>query len=346
MKKVFIYEPESGGHHDVVLSYLIKYLPNYGWVPTVNRDRAIGGRNLFNEIQNAAHGHDLIHLSGVDGRWIDLARGPLCRHARIPVVANWFQYDRSDGFYGRLAFQLLRRRNALRAIFGMNADQYPWRLPKPSELVSVVDPWEDSDFKVTSEFEARTILNLPHDVKIGLLFGDLSLRKGVSTVIEALEQHESLAYKILFVGQPAPNLRPFMQRIRNLSDNGRVLLREGYVPEEQVGRYFSAASFILCPYPSFFRVSSGTFIRGCAAGKPIIVPSHGVLANLSRSLELRFSFRSDSCSSLAEVLASVVQESKEEADRRRNAQLRFAALNTAKEYVRQISQGYAVCVET
>jgi hypothetical protein len=77
-----------------------------------------------------------------------------------------------------------------------------------------------------------------------------------------------------------------MERISDLERLGSMQLRNYHIPEGEVGYYFSAADAVACLFEESHVVSSGTFTRGVVAGCRIVTYDHGVVAQLTRQLDL------------------------------------------------------------
>jgi D-inositol-3-phosphate glycosyltransferase len=181
-----------------------------------------------------------------------------------------------------------------------------WRRKR---LMFLPDPWDPDEFAVLPKASAREALGLPPNVPLVLMFGELSRRKGVDTMLEALARlPASTSVQGLFAGGMCSDVRKrYDTQIAELRAHGRLLWREEFVPEQDVAAYFCAADAVACPYPICFSVSSNTATRAAAAGRPIIVPNHGFLGRVAMERRIGLTFPTGDIQGLADCLMQVEQ---------------------------------------
>ena len=107
----------------------------------------------------------------------------------------------------------------------------PWRRKR---LMFLPDPWDPDEFAVLSKASAREALGLTLNVPIVLMFGELSRRKGVDTMLDALARlPASTRVQALFAGRMCPDVRArYHKQIAELRARGRLLWREEFVPSK------------------------------------------------------------------------------------------------------------------
>lgn len=133
--------------------------------------------------------------------------------------------------------------------------------------------------KVISLQEARTKLHLPADKKIILFFGYIRKYKGVDILIKAFSKinKEMDDVFLLIVGQPfGIDLDEYEKLIKeyNLEENVKVEL--GFVPEAEIGHYFSACDLVVLPY-TYLDTHGGIGALALPYKKPIVVSDVGGL---------------------------------------------------------------------
>lgn len=258
----------------------------------------------------SSEGCDLIHLLSFDNVFRQWARAG-SREARIPIVATYYLSSNFFHPFKGLIADLMLRRTRVSAV--LVSDEYlesrllpPWRRKR---LMFLPDPWDPDEFAVLPMASAREALGLPAGAPIVLMFGELSRRKGIDTMLEALATLPASArVQGLFAGRMCPEVRGcYDKRIAKLRSRGRLLWREEFVPEHDVAAYFCSADAIACPYPASFSVSSNTATRAAAAGRPIIVSDHGFLGRITTEKRVGLTFRAGDVRGLADCLMQVEQ---------------------------------------
>lgn len=114
-----------------------------------------------------------------------------------------------------------------------------------------------------------------------LTYGLLGPGKGIELVLKALPRvlGQNPGVRYLVVGSLHPNLerregRRYLEELLALAERLGVarafLLKEGYLPEEELYRLVGAADLFLLPYPNLEQVSSGTLSYALALGKAVL----------------------------------------------------------------------------
>ena len=122
--------------------------------------------------------------------------------------------------------------------------------------------------------EARRRLNLPEDRFILLFFGLVRPYKGLPVLLEALAISGSKdAHPFLVIaGEFWDDLDNIRSRIAELGLQAHVRLDNRYIPDEEVGLYFSAADCLAAPYIG--GTQSGAVSIATGFGLPLIVTPH------------------------------------------------------------------------
>ena len=113
--------------------------------------------------------------------------------------------------------------------------------------------------------------------KIVLFFGYLTGYKGIELLIEAFNCLDEKEAILIIGGGEHPRLKEdesYKKYIVSLKkkaiDTGRNIIFTGFVPEEKIAMYFSAADVVVCPY-TVFMSSSGPLSLSLAYSKPFLV---------------------------------------------------------------------------
>ena len=315
--KILLYEPHSSGHHGVVLKYVQTILDGsrIAYV-TINESVAgrLGGEFLALQQEGRSQQVDLIHVLSIDGRVKDwLVHRPYSNARGIPIVANYYLYNSLyQGLIRWGWWWLLQRRLVSRLLI---SDDF-WRehryLARVRQSVRYVpDPWSEAEFPAWTLEDARARLNLPAAKRVLLLFGEISWRKGADVLLNAfLENSDPQTDLLLFAGSVAGDLDKtnFHAQLQVGLDRGSVRLDRGFVPEAEVSVYFHACDAVACVYPSWFQVSSGTFTRACAAGRPVLASDAGVTGRMAREHALGYIYPADDYAGLTRALCTTLAE--------------------------------------
>lgn len=134
-----------------------------------------------------------------------------------------------------------------------------------------------------SKAEARKQLHIPENEKVILFFGFIRHYKGLDLLLEALADARvrQLQVKLLlageFYGDPAP-YRAIISK-HNLDD--AIFMHTDFIPNQEVGRYFSAADCVVLPYRT--ATQSGITQVAYHFDLPMIVSNVGGLPELVES---------------------------------------------------------------
>jgi glycosyltransferase involved in cell wall biosynthesis len=311
--KILIYEPGTGGHRQVILSYVLASLASCGFSCIVITENLSSLGDELAALRKVARseGCDVIHVLTADGRAKNWLWG-WGRGNDIPVVVTYYLYSNLYGFLSGLVWDYLIISRGIRKILisddGLDRSRLPfWRRKAMSYIP---DPWNPEEFIVKNKVVACSQLGLRSDVLRFMVFGDLSARKGVDVLLRAIRDIPFMKCELLLVGRLSREFSElkWAKLINELTESGRVIIRDGYVPECDVGIYFSSCDYVMCTYPRWFSVSSGTFTRACAAGRPVISCDHGVIGHMVKGKKLGLVCRAECVKSLKSVITKAINE--------------------------------------
>ncbi len=124
---------------------------------------------------------------------------------------------------------------------------------------------------------ARSHLGLPPDVGVLLFFGFVRRYKGLRYLLQALPQVLAhLPVRLLVVGEFWEDEQVYYDLIERLGLQETVVLVNRYVPNEELGPYFSAADVVVLPYLEASQ--SGVVQLAFAFERPVITTHVGGLA--------------------------------------------------------------------
>ena len=123
-----------------------------------------------------------------------------------------------------------------------------------------------------SQSAARHSLGLPLDAPILLFFGIVRPYKGLRELIHALpaviDQHPNL--RLLIAGEFWETQSEYLGLIEQLHLAEHIQIDDRYIPNEEIGRYFSAADRLVAPYRR--HTASGAVELAHGFGLPVIIP--------------------------------------------------------------------------
>lgn len=128
--------------------------------------------------------------------------------------------------------------------------------------------------------QAKQRLGLDNSAKAILFFGNLAPYKGLEYLIAAFRKIavQSEKYRLILAGSPDIYGRywlPIREGIREEVQNGRIILRDKFVPDEETEIYFKAADVLVLPYKHIYQ--SGVLFLGHSFGVPVIAADVGSL---------------------------------------------------------------------
>jgi D-inositol-3-phosphate glycosyltransferase len=129
-----------------------------------------------------------------------------------------------------------------------------------------------------SKDSARAALGLPGG-RLILFFGFVRAYKGLATLIEAFPAvTKSLPVHLVIAGEFYGDEKKYRSMIHNLGLESHITIRSEYIPQDQVGRYFSASDCVVLPYTS--ATQSGIVQIAYQFDIPVIATDVGGLAEV------------------------------------------------------------------
>jgi glycosyltransferase involved in cell wall biosynthesis len=144
-----------------------------------------------------------------------------------------------------------------------------------------------------------------------LFFGAIRRNKGLHLLLDATSRLPG--YHVTIAGEPLEREYfdgEVMPRVRALRDAGAdVELRDGFVPDEQVGGLFAGHSAAVLPYTSQFVAQSGVAFMALAYGLPVVASAAGGLRDLLGEYRIGATFDAESPDALAAAVRALHEQS-------------------------------------
>jgi glycosyltransferase involved in cell wall biosynthesis len=140
-----------------------------------------------------------------------------------------------------------------------------------------------------------------------LFFGFVRDYKGLKYLIKAL--HEVLSeidVTLLIVGEFWKNKNEYLDLINNLGIKDKIIIIDEYIPNEEVGLYFSAADLIVQPYSS--ATGSGIIQIAYGFNKPVIATKVGCLPEVVKNGETGYLVSPNSSKQIAKSIIKFYQK--------------------------------------
>lgn len=129
---------------------------------------------------------------------------------------------------------------------------------------------------IISPIIAKRRLKLPPNKFIMMVFGFINGYKGIDWIIDAFSSFRNPQIRLLIVGGKNPYLKeqPSYQRFYNSiitkAKKNPGIIQRGFVPDDKVSLYYSAADLVIMPYEVFMS-ASGPFSLALSHNKPVIL---------------------------------------------------------------------------
>ncbi|NJL19686.1 MAG: glycosyltransferase [Leptolyngbyaceae cyanobacterium SM1_3_5] len=122
--------------------------------------------------------------------------------------------------------------------------------------------------------EAKAILGLPPTGKIYLNLGMLRPYKGIERLLEVWRDHPEITanHTLLIAGKPLDDAYE-QQLVKQVAATKGAVLHPGFVKDNSIPVYFSAADVVILPFENI--LTSGSLVLAMSYSKPIIAPRLG-----------------------------------------------------------------------
>jgi len=212
-----------------------------------------------------------------------------------------------------------------------------------AKVVHLPDPVLICSFSEQELEKFKQSLKIDPSRKVFLLFGALyDGRKGIHQLLEAISKLSPILCQklcLLLVGQiGGTDKSPIQTRISEISQSlpVQIIVRDEFVPEQEVPMYFQIADVILAPYQRHVGMS-GTLVEAAAAQKPLLSSDYGLLGAITRHWQLGLTVASTVPSEITKGLTRFLLESPEGFGDR-NKMKAFAEQNSAERFANVIFQ--------
>jgi D-inositol-3-phosphate glycosyltransferase len=153
--------------------------------------------------------------------------------------------------------------------------------------------------------EAKRQLGLREDEKAILFFGHITPYKGLEYLVTAFQQAsaQNPTWRLIIAGRTKnceSYWTPIRQAIQKDVEDGRILLRTDFIPDDEAELYFKAADVLVLPYRNIYQ--SGVLFLGYSFGLPVLAADVGGLKDEIVEEETGFVFRPEDPADIVRVI--------------------------------------------
>jgi glycosyltransferase involved in cell wall biosynthesis len=187
---------------------------------------------------------------------------------------------------------------------------------------------------------ARNRLGLPQKKPTFLFMGNLTRDKGVDVFLEALPLVEG-DWVVVVAGSPVEGSEAQLNTWRQeLKAPDRLIVRLGFVPEEDFSAYCCAADAVVLPYRASYKGPSGILQHAAAAGKPVIASDVHEIGRIVRRENLGILCRPEAPESLANAMQQFLKTRVQLSEEVRPRALQYAEAHDYRIMVRNVREAY------
>lgn len=141
-------------------------------------------------------------------------------------------------------------------------------------------PLYDNFGEAVSKAEAKATIGLDINTNYALFFGFIRDYKGLDLLLQALatEQVRKLDFKLIVAGEFYSDSKPYLDLIKELKLEDKVILRTDFIPDDKVRFYFCASDIVIQPYKH--ATQSGVTQICYHFNKPMLVTNVGGLSEI------------------------------------------------------------------
>lgn len=191
---------------------------------------------------------------------------------------------RHDWLYSKL-FQRLLKNPSLHRLLVIDETFYDFCkicYPSLSTKIEYVPDFAKISGNSTRE-NSRKAIGISDESVAVLVYGSLSLRKGINQLLEAMIDHKVPSnIVVILAGKPDRDIYNILQTTlcQRLLESGRIIMRLYFHDENQEYNVFMASDFVWLGYVSGFYGSSGVLYQAVHASLPIIGMKDGLIGKM------------------------------------------------------------------
>lgn len=180
--------------------------------------------------------------------------------------------------------------------------------PKANYVVTPHPTYNAFKMKGMSKDEARSILQIDSDTPMLLFFGFVREYKGLKYLLDALADVKGQIpdVQLWIVGDFGDDKDIYLKQIEENHLEGCINIVEGYIPDQEVEKYFAAADLVVLPYVS--ATQSGIVQIAYGFEKPVVVTNVGGLPDVVWDKETGYVVPSENPEEIAKAIIGFYRE--------------------------------------
>ena len=161
--------------------------------------------------------------------------------------------------------------------------------------------------------KAREQLQIDQGQRVLLFFGFVRKYKGLQYLLEAMKLLKERDFKVQLwvVGDFGEDKEEYVEQIRAFEIGDQVQMVEGYVPDDEVEKYFAASDLVVLPYLS--ATQSGIVQIAFGFEKPVLVTEVGGLPDVVTNGKTGYVVEPRSAETIAEAIMDYYINNRREA---------------------------------
>ncbi|MEP0916923.1 glycosyltransferase [Leptolyngbya sp. DQ-M1] len=179
-------------------------------------------------------------------------------------------------------------------------------------ILPLADPVEVPACQPAEVEALRRKLQILPDRHLFLLFGELSGRKGVYQVLQALKQlpieTQSQLCLVLAgsVNERDPEIRTEIEQLKQITQ-AQIVLCDRYIKGAEVQQFFELADTVLALYQKHVGMSS-ILVHAAAAHKPVLSTNYGLMGAMTQQNQLGQTVDSENPAAIAKALQAAISQ--------------------------------------
>ena len=128
-----------------------------------------------------------------------------------------------------------------------------------------------------SKEKARSLLNIANDERVLLFFGVVREYKGLVYLLQAMPEivRKIGPVRLVVAGDFGSSKDSYLEMIQKLDISSYIDIKDGYIPDHEVEKFFSASDLVVLPYIS--ATQSGVVQTAFGMGRAVLVTKVGGL---------------------------------------------------------------------
>lgn len=167
-------------------------------------------------------------------------------------------------------------------------------------------------FQNMSKEQARDILKTGKEEKILLFFGFVREYKGLKHLINAMPiiQNKLESVKLMIVGDFGDDKQSYVDLIQENHCEKVIDICDGYIPDQEVEKYFAACDLVVCPYES--ATQSGIIQIAYGFDKPVVATNVGGLPDVVKDKKTGYLVESKNPDEIAKAIIDFYENKREQ----------------------------------